>query len=340
MIKENFGQLIFRSNMNNVLRGLLFLSILLMLVSCKTNPPDIVNPNNNKGTLSVESDVVRPDVYLNNKFVGYANLTIQLNPGNYNIYLKKDTLFSDTQSVNIIADSTIKLFFVLRQKESVLLEDFANVSCDPCVESSRILDELKSTRYQNDELIVIRYATNFPSPNDPFYLNAQEMNDARIGYYNVLFAPTTIVDGIEKPISTDSTSIIESIENRLTLKAPFSIVASSTRIEGDSIHISGSGEFPELGYDNLRFFIVLMQKEVSFQNPPGSNGQTVFHDVAFAVLPNTDGLSLNKSRSGEEEFDFNYYYKNVNFVLPNNLEVVAFFQNSVTKEIYYAKKIY
>jgi hypothetical protein len=311
-----------------------------MLVSCKTNPPDIVNPNNNKGTLYIESDVLSPDVFVNNEFVGHANLTLQLNPGYYNVYLKKDTLFSDTQSVKVVADSTIDLFFAMRQKASVLLEDFANVSCDPCVESSRILDELKSTRYKNNELIVIRYATNFPSPNDPFYLNAQSMNDARISYYNVLFAPTTIVDGIEKPISTDSTSIIESVEHRLTLKSPFVVTAFSTTIEGDSIRVSGHGGFPGVGYDNLKFFVVLLKKEVSFQTPPGSNGQTVFHDVAFAMLPSPDGFSLNKYQFGKPTLDFNFYYTNVNSVLLNNLEVVAFFQNSVTKEIYFAKKIY
>ncbi len=326
--------------MKDIFRGVLFGSILLIFVSCKTNPPDIVSPNNSKGTLSIVSDVLSSEVYINNDFAGYANLTVQLNPDNYNIYLKKDTLYSDTQSVTVIADSTINLFFAFRQKQSVLLEDFANVSCDPCVESSRILDELKSTRYKDNELIVIRYATNFPSPNDPFYMDAQEMNDARIQYYNVLFAPTTIVDGIEKPISTDSTSIIESVESRLTLKAPFFLDNISTTIDGDSIHISGEGDFPTSGYENLRFFIVLMQKEILFQNPPGSNGQTVFHDVAFAVLPGTDGFAINKRKNRKDGFEFNYFYNNANFVSLSNLEVVAFFQNSITKEIYFAEKIY
>ena len=312
-----------------------FFILLLLFASCETQPPDILQPVQKEGSVIINSDISGAKVYVNNVYMGVANLTLNLQPGKYSIYLVKDTLRSDTQNVNVEAGKSYRLFFILGQKSSVLLEDFANVSCDPCVESSLILNKLLSSRYTNDKLIVIRYATNFPSPNDPFYLANSSMNDNRIGMYNVLFAPTTVVDGVEKPIATDSVSIIDAVDSRLSVHTSFSINNLSLSITSDSISVSGNLIMPSSGYENNKLFIALIRKEVVYQTPPGSNGETVFRDVAFAFIPNNNGISLTDLNLNNNSAAFEYKIENTFTEPADNIAAVLFIQDIISKEVYF-----
>ncbi len=313
----------------------LFLS--LIIISCETQPPDIVQVNADKGTLVINSDITGADVYLNNKQVGVSDLSIKLSPGSYTVFLIKDTLYSDTQSVTLNANETKSLYFVIGLKSAVLLEDFANVSCDPCVVSSAILHSLTSSHYSN-QLIIIRYATNFPSPNDPFYLFNQNLNDNRISLYNVLFAPTTIVDGIVKPIATDSLSIIGAIDSRLAERSSYKITDLQHSFTADSISVSGRIFFPQNNMENVALHILLSRKEVQFQSPPGSNGETIFYDVAFASIPNDNGVILSALSNGNNQGEFSFSIANTFNFDNQNLEAVLFIQNKINNEVYFAIK--
>jgi len=144
--------------------------------------------------------------------------TITTNPGVHQIRLEKPFYQDISKEISVIKDSLITLNFDLVEesiKTTVLLEDFANVSCIPCVTSNKIIESLTKYTYGHEKLLAIKYPTNFPSPNDPFYLANSEDCDARMGYYNIFFAPTTIIDGTERPISTDSMSIKSAIDQRL-----------------------------------------------------------------------------------------------------------------------------
>jgi len=123
--------------------GKTFLSIVaavLLLSSCKTNPPNAL-------------DFGTGNIFLN----------INLNTSN------------SSPSVSKI----------------VLIEDFANVSCIPCVNSNKIIESLTKTTYGPTKLVAIKFPTNFPSPSDPFYLAKSDYCDQRMEYYNIFFAPTT-----------------------------------------------------------------------------------------------------------------------------------------------------
>ncbi|MBP1683171.1 MAG: hypothetical protein H6Q27_735, partial [Ignavibacteriaceae bacterium] len=114
----------------------------------------------------------------------------------------------------------------------VIVEDFANVSCNPCVISNKILESLTEITYGRSKLVAVKFPTNFPAPNDLFYLAAKEICDARISYYNVFFAPTTVIDGILKPISTDSNSVKTAVDSRLSITPRFNINIGDN-LEGD-----------------------------------------------------------------------------------------------------------
>jgi hypothetical protein len=149
------------------------------------------------GKVYVTSSINGAAIFLDDEATSrFTPDTIATNPGLHQIRLEKPFYRDSSKEVTVIKDSLITINFDLVEesiKTTVLLEDFANVSCDPCVISNKIIESLTKYTYGPEKLVAIKYPTNFPSPNDPFYLANTEDCDARMGYYNIFFAPTTIV---------------------------------------------------------------------------------------------------------------------------------------------------
>ena len=215
----------------------------------------------------------------------------------------------------------------------ILLESFTNVGCYPCPITNKIIRQLENETYGSSKLVVVKFPVNFPSPNDLFYLAAKEICDFRMDYYNVFYAPTIIIDGILRPVASDSVSIKAAIDSRLTVTPRFSVNVSSS-LEGDySIDIAikiidSSG----LNMNDLIINTAITETDIEFQQPPGSNGETKFYDVIRLMLPSNDGISL---RQLIDKGDLLFEFEDV-LISDWNLEklkTVGYIQNTSTKEI-------
>ncbi|MDP2363663.1 MAG: hypothetical protein Q8M94_07830, partial [Ignavibacteria bacterium] len=139
--------------------------------------------------------------------IPFLILSCETNPPTQPISLKTGEVQID---ITVSEDNNIS------SNRIVLLEDFANVSCTPCVTSNKIIQSLLSS-YGSYKVVSVKFPTNFPSPVDPFYLAGKQFCDFRMSYYNILFAPTIILDGITRPTPTDSNAIKLAINNRLAI---------------------------------------------------------------------------------------------------------------------------
>ena len=266
--------------------------------------------------------------------------TILTTPGIHQISLQRAFFISSTREVEVLKDSLINLNIVLEEippSNVVLLEDFANVSCNPCVISNKIIETLTNETYGRNKLVAVKFPTNFPAPNDPFYLAAKSICDARIGYYSVFFAPTTVIDGILKPVSTDSNSVKAAVDQRLLKELKFRMDVSDNVIGTDYFAtitikvINGAG----LDFSNLVLHTVVTETDIEFSTPPGSNGETIFHDVTRTMLPSSAGESLNGISLTQEVVFQRQTSINPNWVT-SKLNTVVFIQNIITKEVYQA----
>ncbi len=291
------------------------------------------------GRIFISSNAVGSQIFIDQINSGKVTPdTVLASPGVHVIELQRAFYNSSTQQVEVFKDSLIYLDINLQEippSNVVLIEDFANVSCVPCVTSNKIIESLSNVTYGHSKLVAIKYPTNFPSPNDPFYLANTTDCNARISYYNVFFAPTTVVDGIERPISTDSLSVMAAVDMRLTKPLQFrmdvssSVVGSQYLITVTVKVLNGAG----IDFSNTVLQTVVTETDIEFATPPGSNGETKFYDVMRTMLPSNLGQSLSGISQTEEVVFQRQTTINSNWVV-NNLHVIAFIQNISTKEIY------
>ncbi len=164
------------------------------------------------------------------------------------------------------------------------------------------------------------------------YLTAREYCNYRMNFYQILFAPTIIVDGILRPIPTDSNQIKNAILQRLQVNSDFWISDSSEVINNGlliNLNIKTKNiNNPEL--ENLVLRIAIVETEIGYSSPPGSNGETKFYNVVRAVFPSNEGFRLSEI-IGQKPFLFeNSIDSTWNL---NNIRAVSLIQNINTKEI-------
>ena len=214
----------------------------------------------------------------------------------------------------------------------ILLEDFANVSCIPCVTSNKIIRSVLNN-YGSDKIVSVKFPTNFPSPVDPFYLAGKSFCDFRISYYNILFAPTIILDGTMRPTPTDSVALKESINERLAVTSNMSIAVTKTSVNGGllfNIDIAIKDKSIQ-DLDELFLKCALVESEIEFEQPPGANGETKFYDVLRLLLPSNEGFVLS-SLDGSHTYQFDNSLDSLWNI--NKIEAVVFIQKADTKEVY------
>jgi len=214
----------------------------------------------------------------------------------------------------------------------VLLEDFANVSCVPCVTSNKIVRSVLQS-YGKDKIVSVKFPTNFPSPVDPFYLAGKEFCDYRMSFYNILFAPTNILDGVVRPTPTDSNAVKQALDNRLLINSDFKIEVSKIINNGGlliNVNVKVKNK-SSLNVDELFLRCAIVESDIEFANAPGSNGETKFYDVLRTLYPSNEGVALS-TLGGTQT----YLYENSIDTLwnINKLEVVSFIQSSSTKEVH------
>jgi hypothetical protein len=215
---------------------------------------------------------------------------------------------------------------------TVLLEDFANVSCVPCVTSNRILESLEKNSFASNKLKIIKFATNFPSPVDPFYLTAKPFCDFRMSFYNIMFAPTIIIDGLMRPTPSDSNQIKSGINQKLDLPSNFLIQLTQQKINNGlfiKLNIS-SNNIDTTFLTNYFLRTAIVEKEIEFSSPPGSSGEVKFYDVMRVLFPNNQGINL-KELLGSKTFSYTEVIDSSWNI--DKLKAISFIQNNTTREV-------
>jgi len=151
----------------------------------------------------------------------------------------------------------------------VLVEEATNWACPPCYDANPVVNSVLA-EYGN-QVVAVKWHVWWPGADDPWYNANTGPVDWRIGMDAIDFAPWMVYDGVTQS-EADADEMRTSINARLQIASPISIVATGTRMPS-SVHISAdiNVEQIQVGVE-FRAFAVLTEEMIPGM---GRNGETV-----------------------------------------------------------------
>lgn len=238
-----------------------------------------------------------------------------------------------------IALFLFSLFMVVsgytQSQRMVLAEECTSSTCGPCGQQNPAFDALLQAN--SDIITAIKYHVWWPAPgNDPMYLANKADNTARTSYYNVNSVPHVMLDGTYfngMPSQVNQTTI----NNAAAVSSPFEIqVQQQLSPDEDTIYLTTLIHATDQVSGNLVGHVVVIEKHIHFNTPPGSNGEKDFYNVMKKLLPTQGGAEMPSSMDSGDYVILQNAWALENVYDNNELGAVSFVQNSSTKEVFQA----
>jgi hypothetical protein len=184
------------------------------------------------------------------------------------------------------------------QQRLVLFEEFTGENCGPCAAVNPSLNALLNSNAT--KVVAIKYQADIPSAGPLYNVNPAEV-DARLSYYSVGFAPWGQLDGLDWTTGTNDNNVGNlnqaAIDTRANVASPFNMsVVHQFSSDADSVYISVNinpvSNFNSGAANSLKLRLALVEKEVRFDVPPGTNGEKDFFSVMRKMIPSPSGTNL------------------------------------------------
>ncbi|MEN8957647.1 MAG: hypothetical protein ABF258_06465, partial [Flavobacteriales bacterium] len=175
---------------------------------------------------------------------------------------------------------------------------------------------------------IIKYPQNFPGPGDPY---STVKSVARRNFYNINWIPRMEIDGQWDDNTYDVTSNL--IYSFQTIPSLISIDILNFSVTGSVANINAEIKPWENLSGNLKYHVVVTEKKTT-QNI-GTNGETEFYHTMIDILTSINGTSLTSLNKGvTTTVNLSSLLDTTNIEELNDLKVVVFVQDSITKEIF------
>lgn len=235
--------------------------------------------------------------------------------------------------------ASIMMLFSLRanaqNQRVLLLESFTNTGCGPCAAYNPAMDALIANNA--DKIAAIKYHVNWPSSADPMYLHNTAENGARTSYYNVTGVPQVVIDGTH--FSGNPNNVTQSIIDQLyAIESPLELLLTYEVNEAENtiaVHVMGRASV-EIESE-VKLYVGVIEREIHFNSAPGPNGERDFYSVMKKLLPNSSGQSLGTLKPNDY-FAYSFTWDLANIYNIDQLDAIAWVQNSSTKEVLQACK--
>lgn len=204
-----------------------------------------------------------------------------------------------------------------------LFEEFTSSTCPPCSSFNASV----FTPFMNahpDDITVIKYQMNWPSPGDPYYTAE---GGVRRTFYSVNSVPDLFAGG--EDCATTSSGVNNAYTTQMSKPAYFTINATH-QINGNNITVQ-TDIFSENDELDLTVHMVVIEKLTT--GNVGNNGETEFHNVMMKMLPDADGTTINFTSNFHTYLSETYDMSSTFVEEMDDLEIVVFIQNNETKEV-------
>jgi thiol-disulfide isomerase/thioredoxin len=280
------------------------------------------------GDLEVITEPPGAEVMLDSLKLGITPISlIGLSVGPHTLQIYKSGYRQILDTIEIQQNKQTKIIKKLSFERVVVVEDFSNTGCPPCPEADARIGKVEQL-LDSIEFSVISYHPNFPSPSDPLYQLAPDDIHQRIQYYQVFSTPSVFVNG-EKLFFLSYDELESNLISRIheqhqdTMGIPILEILVEYR---DPATIRGILRINNRSNTTLsgHLFAAVVQKELHFSEPPGTNGQKDFFHIFHGFLQGMDGQEVQIHPKGilEQKFDWN-----PDESLSRNWQIIVFFQN-------------
>lgn len=233
----------------------------------------------------------------------------------------------------IVASILFSINIEAQQSRIALVEHFTQASCFPCASYNPTLEALLNNNL--DQAVSIKYQTSWPGFDPMHNHNPTDVNN-RTSYYGIGGVPRPVLQG-----TTSGTGAVTqtAINNIVATASPFTIEATAVLTSSeDGLIITANVIAEEAVTGDLVAHIVVVEEEINFTSPPGSNGETSFFNVMKKMLPDANGTSLNdfevnQSETLTEIWEFSNVYD------VDQIAVVIFIQDNISRTVYQAIKV-
>jgi archaellum component FlaF (FlaF/FlaG flagellin family) len=102
-----------------------------------------------------------------------------------------------------------------------------------------------------------------------------------------------------------------------------------------TVHVMGRASQAVQG--NVKLYVGVIEREIHYNTPPGSNGERDFYSVMKKLLPSASGTSIGDVEA-DSYFAYTFSWELANVYNNDQLDAIAWLQNTNTKEVYQACK--
>ncbi|MBL7853109.1 MAG: PKD domain-containing protein, partial [Cyclobacteriaceae bacterium] len=235
--------------------------------------------------------------------------------------------------------------YVGEKQRTNLVEHFTNYNLAASVAGDTWLDNRLNEQFPllgETDFVDIRYHIGFPTP-DQFYQENSNDPDARSLFYGVSQPPSTVMDGrLDSKFTGNFTEITRVEIDRRALAAPLFKIRIDTIATGNSNTITPEVEALYLG--TTPFSDPLLIQAALIETPVTTPSSGTFRNVLRKQLFGGDGetvaLTFDPIQPGLDTASVTRSRANVTIDVPvqnsNNLWMIAYVQNKLTKEVYQA----
>jgi hypothetical protein len=202
-------------------------------------------------------------------------------------------------------------------------EEFTSSTCGPCASFNTQFNPW--TVSHADQITLVKYQMNWPSPGDPYYTAE---GGVRRNYYGVSFVPWPQCNGAYVEYNIGA---VQAAFDNAILQPGIAKIVSSHTLDGTVITVTAN-ILPFADFMDFRAHIIVIENTTT--GNVGSNGETSFHHVMMKMMPDADGTTLNLLDRETIQLTETVDLAGTNIEEFDDLSVVVLFQDYASKEIF------